>query len=99
MRYTCQNISHSFWRGYILKKGGMDAMKEAQDRPQNMEDILCERMGGVQKNLEVYMDDERITLEEALHRCVQERAVYMPDYVLDEKGVLKQLRFDKVDLL
>lgn len=76
-------------------------MKEAQDRPlgQNMEEVLYGRMGGVRNDLEVYMDDERITLEEALNRCVQERAVYMPDYVLDEKGVLKQLRFDKVDLL
>lgn len=76
-------------------------MEEAQDCPlgENMEEILYDRMGGVRKDLEVYMDNERITLEEALNRCVQERTVYMPDYVLDEKGVLKQLRFDKIDLL
>ncbi|MBR3824775.1 MAG: hypothetical protein IKJ39_06205 [Lachnospiraceae bacterium] len=76
-------------------------MEEAEDRPavENMQEVLYDRMGGVQKNLEVYMDDKRITLEEALSRCVQERAVYMPDYVLDEKGVLKQLRFDRIDLL
>jgi len=76
-------------------------MQEAEDRPavENMQEVLYDRMGGVQKNLEVYMDDKRITLEEALSRCVQERAVYMPDYVLDEKGVLKQLRFDRIDLL
>jgi len=76
-------------------------MEEAEDRPavENMQEVLYDRMGGVQKNLEVYMDDKRITLEEALSRCVQERVVYMPDYVLDEKGVLKQLRFDRIDLL
>ncbi|MBR6665737.1 MAG: hypothetical protein IKL22_08520 [Lachnospiraceae bacterium] len=76
-------------------------MQEAEDRPavENMQEVLYDRMGGVQKNLEVYMDDKRITLEEALSRCVQERVVYMPDYVLDEKGVLKQLRFDRIDLL
>lgn len=76
-------------------------MEEAEDRPavENMQEVLYDRMGGVQKNLEVYMDDKRITLEEALSRCVQECAVYMPDYVLDEKGVLKQLRFDRIDLL
>ncbi len=76
-------------------------MEQAEDRPavENMQEVLYDRMGGVRKNLEVYMDDKRITLEEALSRCVQERAVYMPDYVLDEKGVLKQLRFDRIDLL
>ena len=76
-------------------------MQEAEDRPavENMQEVLYDRMGGVQKNLEVYMDDKRITLEEALSRYVQERVVYMPDYVLDEKGVLKQLRFDRIDLL
>lgn len=76
-------------------------MEEAQGRPlvENMQEVLYDRMGGEEKDLEVYMDDKRITLEEALNRCVQERAVYMPDYVLDEKGVLKQLRFDRIDLL
>ena len=44
------------------------------------------------------MDNKRTTLEDALTRCVQERTVYMPDYVLDENGVLEQLRFDKIDL-
>ena len=65
----------------------------------DMEEILKNRMSGEEKCLEVYMDNQRTTLEDALKRCVQERTVYMPDYVLDENGVLEQLRFDKIDLL
>lgn len=65
----------------------------------DMEEILKNRMSGERKCLEVYMDNQRTTLEDALKRCVQERTVYMPDYVLDENGVLEQLRFDKIDLL
>ncbi len=47
---------------------------------------------------EVYMDNKRTTLEDALERCVREKHVYMPDYVLDEDGNLKQVRFDRIDL-
>ncbi len=76
-------------------------MKEPESRPpaRDMEEILKNRMSGERKSLEVYMDNERTTLEDALKRCVQEQTVYMPDFCLDENGVLKQLRFDKIDLL
>lgn len=76
-------------------------MEEAESYPpaKDMEEILKNRMSGEEKCLEVYMDNQRTTLEDALKRCVQERTVYMPDYVLDENGVLEQLRFDKIDLL
>lgn len=76
-------------------------MEEAESCPpaKDMEEILKNRMSGEKKCLEVYMDNQRTTLEDALKRCVQEKTVYMPDYVLDENGVLEQLRFDKIDLL
>ncbi len=50
------------------------------------------------RDLKIYMDNQQVTLEEALTRCVQERTVYMPDYVLDENGILEQVRFDRIDL-
>ncbi len=49
-------------------------------------------------SFEVYMDNQRTTLEDALERCVRESSVYMPDYVLDKYGNLKQVRFDRIDL-
>lgn len=75
-------------------------MEEADSYPlaKNLEDVLRYQLGSRQKrSLEVYIDNELTTLEEALTRCVQERTVYMPDYVLDENGVLEQLRFDKIE--
>ena len=30
--------------------------------------------------------------------CVNEQSVYMRDYVTDEKGVLRELHFDHIDL-
>lgn len=76
-------------------------MEEAESYPpaRDMEEILKNRLSGEKKSLEVYIDNERTTLEDALKRCVQERTVYMPDFCLDENGVLEQLRFDKIDLL
>ncbi len=76
-------------------------MEEADSYPpvKNLEDVLRYQLGSRQKrSLEVYIDNELTTLEDALTRCVQERTVYMPDYVLDENGVLEQLRFDKIEL-
>lgn len=76
-------------------------MAEAEGYPltKNLEDVLKYQLGAGQKrSLEVYIDNELTTLEDALSRCVQERTIYMPDYVLDENGVLEQLRFDKIDL-
>ncbi len=50
------------------------------------------------RELKVYMDNQQVTLEEALTRCVQERTVYMPDYVMDENGILEQVRFDRIEM-
>lgn len=76
-------------------------MEETDSYPhgRNLEEVLRSHLGGIQKkNLEVYVGNERMTLEDALDRCVQERTVYMPDYILDENGILEQLRFDRIDL-
>ena len=75
-------------------------MEEEEGYPfaENIENVLKYQLGSRKKrSLEVYMDNELTTLEDALTRCVQERTVYMPDYVLDENGVLEQLRFDRID--
>ena len=75
-------------------------MEEADSYPlaQSLEEVLQYRLGSRRKrSLEVYVDNERTTLEEALARCVQERTIYMPDYILDENGVLEQLRFDRIE--
>ena len=47
--------------------------------------------------VELFVDGQETAPDEIVRRCVCEDSVYMPDYVLDEKGDLEQLRFDKVD--
>ena len=47
----------------------------------------------------LYLDGKQTTAEELARTCcVNEEAVYMPDYVLDEAGKLTQLRYDRVRL-
>lgn len=49
------------------------------------------------KGVALYVDDRAATPEEAL-RCYElhENHVYMPDYVFNDQGMLKELRYDKV---
>lgn len=76
-------------------------MEDYDGRPtgRNAEYALEHQLNVMRKReLKVYMDNQPVTLEEALERCVQERTVYMPDYVMDENGILEQVRFDRIDL-
>lgn len=45
----------------------------------------------------LYMDDQPASPDEVACKYVQEQSVYMPDYVLNEMGILEQVRFDKID--
>lgn len=48
---------------------------------------------------DLYLDGRRVSAAElAWTCCVNEDAVYMPDYVHDEDGRLTQLRYDRVKL-
>ncbi len=72
---------------------------EASPAAQNLEEVLRKQLGDMHPATpEIYVGNERTTLEDALERCVREQSVYMPDYIMDETGALKQLRFDKIDL-
>jgi hypothetical protein len=49
------------------------------------------------KGIALYLDGKAATPDEIAFHCVNEdEALYMPDYILDEKGVLKEIRYDKV---
>ncbi len=73
-------------------------MKEEKIQP-NGKNALEYQLNIMSKDhFEVYIDNEKVSLDEALDRCVRERSIYMPDYVLDDNGNLKQVRFDRIDL-
>ncbi|MBQ8326318.1 MAG: hypothetical protein IJX86_04535 [Lachnospiraceae bacterium] len=50
-----------------------------------------------QKGVQVYLEGKLTTPEEVAEQYfVAEDCVYMPDYVLSDKGQLKEVRYDKV---
>lgn len=70
----------------MLQKDEMHDMKE------RLESI-------VKEGADLYLDGRRVSAEELARTCcVNEEAVYMPDYVLNQEGRLTQLRYDKVRL-
>ena len=44
----------------------------------------------------LYINDEVALPETIARMCMEESAVYMPDYVMDQSGSLVEIRFDKV---
>ena len=44
----------------------------------------------------LYINDEVAPPETIARICMEETAVYMPDYVTDQTGALVEIRFDKV---
>lgn len=64
-----------------------DARRELQQK------LMKEQEAGV----ELFVDGKKAAPDEVARKCVQEDLVYMPDYILDDYGRLKQLRFDKVE--
>lgn len=69
---------------YVLQKNTMYGIKE--------------QLEGIEKSgADLYLDGKRVSAAElAGMYCVNEDAVYMPDYILDETGRLTQIRYDKV---
>ncbi len=51
-----------------------------------------------QNGVTLYLNGHSATPDEIAKCCVNEDTVYMPDYVTDEKGVLKEVRYDKITL-
>ena len=45
---------------------------------------------------EFFVDGEAVQPADAISIAVREDGVYMADYVMGEKGKIKQVRFDKV---
>jgi hypothetical protein len=49
-----------------------------------------------QKGIALYLNGHSATPDEIASCCVNEDTVYMPDYVMDEAGKLKEVRYDKI---
>lgn len=58
--------------------------------------LIDELSKAVNKGATLYINDEAAEPETIAEYCMEETAVYMPDYVLDESGSIKEIRFDKI---
>ncbi len=48
------------------------------------------------KGVALYLNGRSATPDEIASRCVNEEPLYMPDYVMDEAGILKEIRYDEI---
>ena len=63
--------------------------KEMMAMEDRLEDILS-------RGIELYMDGQPASPSRIAERFVREDAVYMPDFVIDEEGILTHVRYDKI---
>ena len=77
-----------------------EAVAERREKVFRKEDMfrLEEQLARVVKDgAELYLEGERASAQEVAWTCmVNEEAIYMPDYVLDDSGRIAQLRYDRV---
>lgn len=62
----------------------------------NQPTILSQLEDIRQKGITLYLNGRSATPDEIASCCVKEDTLYMPDYVLDEQGVLQEVRYDKI---
>lgn len=48
------------------------------------------------EGIKLYLDGAPSTTEYIVNHCVNEDTVYMPDYVTDEEGRVKEIRYDRI---
>lgn len=61
------------------------------------EQRLKEKLERVQQSgVFLFLEGKPASPEAIASRCVCEDSAYMADYVLDEQGILKELRYDRV---
>ena len=77
-------------------------MKGANQIQKNAEIAEMEMIPYLRKmqesGVDLFVDGEAVRFEEVVRHTIQDPCAYMADYVLDEKGAVKQIRFDRVEL-
>ncbi len=50
------------------------------------------------EGVKLYLNGVPPTTEYIIRNCVEEDTVYMPDYVMDGNGKIKEVRYDRISL-
>ncbi|MDE7046457.1 MAG: hypothetical protein K2P25_00485, partial [Lachnospiraceae bacterium] len=60
-------------------------------------DSLKEQLEGMEKmGIKLYLNGVPSTTDYIVKNCVNEDTIYMPDYVTDENGKVKEIRYDRI---
>lgn len=59
--------------------------------------LMAELEKVTKQGAELFVDGKAVKPEEAVNKAVRENSAYMADYVFGDGGIIKQIRFDKVD--
>ncbi len=69
-----------------------------EEEVQGVREMIRMQLQEVQeRGVGLYVDNRPASPDEVACICVQEQMVYMPDYVLNDMGILEQVRFDRID--
>ncbi|MCH5276144.1 MAG: hypothetical protein J1E65_09905 [Lachnospiraceae bacterium] len=64
---------------------------------ENKEQLLQKKLEQVQsEGVSLFLEGEPATPAAIAGKCVCENMIYMADYVLDDNGALKELRYDRI---
>lgn len=70
----------------------------SEEEVQSVREMIRMQLQKVQeRGVGLYVDNLPASPDEVACKCVQEQTVYMPDYVLNDMGILEQVRFDRID--
>lgn len=73
-----------------------DEKIEVEDLEAVKEHMLARLEQMRRSGVALFVDGQEALPTEAVAKAVRENSPYMADYVLDEAGVIEQVRFDKV---
>lgn len=57
----------------------------------------CRLEGVLRRGVELYLEGKPTSPADILECMVNEEALYMPDFVLDDNGELIQIRYDRIN--
>ena len=88
-----KHTTHSFWKllERFLRQMGEKLKKKAGYNSLKSQLENLERQG-----IKLYLNGAPSNTDSIVKNCIREDTIYMPDYVTDENGEIREIRYDKI---